>query len=255
MPSADCRSHGAPPAAFSIHCDDTTVHMPRPREAVRHAIPIVAEGVVAPMALFYGALVLAGFRVALIAALCWSYLALARRVRRRERVSSLLLLGTVLLTARTAVAFATGSAFVYFIQPLATTVGASALLVVSAALRRPFTQRFAHDFCPIDATVLDQPIVHRFFVRISLVWAFALLANAGVVLWLLLTSSVGAFVLERTAVSWGLTTAAIVWSIVGFTRVMRRGGRAVEWGRSVVHPEPAVAPVGPVVAQASAPAS
>lgn len=232
MATAERVARRGMPPTFAIHCDDTTLHMPRPREAIRHALPIVAEGVVAPMALFYLTVVLAGFRAALLAALGWSYLALARRVRRRERVSSLLLLGTVLLTVRTALAFATGSTFLYFVQPLGTTVGAAALLVASAAIRRPFTQRFAHDFCPIDETVLERPAVRRFFVRISLVWAAALTLNAGLVLWLLLTTSLRTFVLERTAVSWGLTGAAVLWSIVGFTRTMRRDGRVVEWGRA-----------------------
>ena len=122
--------------------------MPSPRAALRHAFPIVVEAALAPLALFYLVLVLGGFRAALVAALVWSYVALARRVHRGERISTLLLLGTVLLTARTVVAFVTGSAFIYFAQPMATTVVVSALLIGSAAVGRPFTQRFAHDFCP-----------------------------------------------------------------------------------------------------------
>ncbi len=243
MPTVDRTAPAPAPPAFSIHCDETTVHMPRPREALCHAVPVVVEGVLAPMVLFYATLVLAGFRGALIAALCWSYLALLRRLHRLERVSSLLLLGTVLITVRTAIAFATGSAFVYFVQPLGTTVVVAAVLIGSAVIRRPFTQRFAHDFCPLDASLLGQPGVHRFFVRISLVWAAALLANAGLVLWLLLTTSLRTFVLERTAVSWGLTAAAIFWSIFGFTRAMRRAGRTVEWGRRLPALEPVVAGV------------
>ena len=50
------------------------------------------------------------------------YLALARRIRRGERVSTMLLLGTALLTARTAISFITGSALLYFAQPMATAV-------------------------------------------------------------------------------------------------------------------------------------
>ncbi len=211
--------------------------MPSPRAALRHAFPIVVEAALAPLALFYLVLVLGGFRAALVAALVWSYVALARRVHRGERISTLLLLGTVLLTARTVVAFVTGSAFIYFAQPMATTVVVSALLIGSAAVGRPFTQRFAHDFCPLGPEILLRPRVHRFFVRISVLWASILLANTGIVAWLLLSSSLKAFVLERTAITWGLTALAIVLSITRFTAAMRRDGVTVGWA-----PRLAVAP-------------
>src|ERR1700727_3218314 len=84
--------------------------LPHPRKALRHALPVGLEGVLGPLVVFYLLLVVAGFRGALIAALTWSYLALGRRLLKRERVSILLLFGTVLLTLRTVVAFVTGSA-------------------------------------------------------------------------------------------------------------------------------------------------
>lgn len=219
-------------APFSIHCCESIVHMPEPRAALRHAVPVVFEGALAPMGLFYLSLMLGGFRVALVAALCWSYLATARRVVRGETISTLLILGTVLITLRTAVAFVTGSAFVYFAQPLAGSVVIAIVLLASAACRRPFTQRFAHDFCPLDSELLAEPRVQQFFVRISLMWAGVLLVNTGVVVWLLMSSSVRAFVLERTAVTWLLTAGAIFCSIYGFVVTMRRDGRSVQWGRS-----------------------
>ena len=190
---------------------------------------MVLEAVVVPIALFYLVLVLAGFRGALIAALVWSFVALGRRIQRGERISTLLLLGTLMLTVRTVISFITGSAIVYFAQPLATAVVASIVLIASAALGRPFTQRFAHDFCPIDPELLARPRVRQFFIRISLLWASVLLLNAGIVLWLLLSSSLHAFVLERTAVTWGLTAVAIFLSITRFVATMRRDGITVEW--------------------------
>jgi hypothetical protein len=191
---------------------------------------VVLEAVVAPLALFYMVLVSIGFRGALIAALIWSYLALARRIRRGERISTLLVLGTLLLTFRTVVSFITGSAFVYFAQPMATGVVIALVLIASAVLGRPFTQRFAHDFCPIDPELLARPRVRQFFIRISLLWATILLLNAGIVLWLLVTSSLRAFVLERSAITYGLTAVAILLSITRFIAAMRRDGITVEWG-------------------------
>ena len=195
-------------------------------------MPVVVEAVVAPLALFYVVLVLGGFRGALAAALAWSYLALLRRIRRGERVSSLLLLGTLLLTARTVVSLITGSAFVYFAQPLGGTVIIACVLVVSAITKRPFTQRFAHDFCPIDPSLLARPRVQRFFIRISLLWATVLFVNAGLVFWLLVSSSLRSFVLERSVVTYGLTAFAITLSITRFIAAMRGDGVTVEWAKA-----------------------
>ena len=205
--------------------------LPSPRTTLQHACPIVFEAVVAPVALFYLALVVTNFRGALLVALAWSYFALIRRLRGGKRISTLLLLGTTLLTARIVVAFVTGSTIVYFAQPMATAVGASLMLIGSAAIGRPFTQRFAHDFCPIDPELLARPRVHRFFVRISLLWAVILLLNAGIVLWLLLSTSLRAFVLERAAVTLSLTALAIFLSVTRFVAAMRNDGITVEWGR------------------------
>jgi hypothetical protein len=51
------------------------------------------------------------------------------------------------------------------------------------------------------------------------------------VLWLLVTSSLRAFVLERTAVTWSLTALAIFFSVTRFMATMRRDGVTVKWGR------------------------
>ena len=198
---------GTPAPTFSINCDridGSIVHMPSPRAALRHAVPTVAEGLVAPVALFYLTLAFTGLRGALIAALSWSYLALLRRLLRGERVSTVLLLGTLLITVRTVVSFATGSAFVYFAQPLLGTVVIALILMASAVIRRPFTQRFAHDFCPLDPELLLLPRVQQFFVRISVMWAVVLLVNSGLVAWLLVSSSLQTFVLERTGITLSL---------------------------------------------------
>jgi hypothetical protein len=206
--------------------------MPPPRRALRHALPVVLEGVVGPLIVFYLLLVFAGFRGALLAALTWSYLALGRRLLKRERVSMLLLFGTVLLTLRTVVAFVTGSAFLYFAQPTAGTVAISVALFVSAMVGRPFTQRFAHNFCPIDPAIMKRPLVRQFFIRISVLWAMVLMLNAGLVFWLLVSSSLRSFVLERSAVTYGLTAIAIFISISGFMAMMRRDGITVQWANT-----------------------
>jgi hypothetical protein len=166
----------------------------------------------------------------------------ARRLVRRERVSTLLFLGTILLTMRTLISFVTGSAFLYFIQPTASTFLASLVLVGSALLGRPFTQRFTHDFCPLTPELLARPTVHRFFIRVSFLWAVAMFVNGGVVLWLLLNASARAFPLERVAITLSLTAAAIFFSVTWFARSMRRDGVTVRFGG----PIPLAVPSAPI---------
>jgi hypothetical protein len=216
------------------------LRMPAPIAALRHAVPVVVEAVVVPLALFYSVLTFWGFRAALLAALGWSFLALGRRLHRGERVSMLLMLGTLLLSLRTTVSLITGSSFLYFAQPTAGTVVIAFVLIGSAVIGRPFTQRFAGDFCPMDPELLARPRVHRFFVRISVLWATVLLLNAGFVFWLLVTSSLRAFVLERAGVTYSLTAFAIYLSIRQFVVMMRGDGITVQWGTSA---EPALSAV------------
>lgn len=208
----------------------SVLHMPSPRAALRHAVPMVVEGIVAPIAVFYAVLLVFGFRGALIGALCWSAAALARRLVTKGRVSTVLILGVGLLAVRTALAFATRSPTLYFVPPMAWSIVVSFVLIGSAVARRPFTQRFAHDFCPLDPALLQRPRVQQFFVRVSLLWAGVMLANTGLVLWLFLSSSLKTFVLERTAITWAFTAGAIACSILGFTSTMRRDGIVVQWG-------------------------
>jgi hypothetical protein len=218
---------------FSDHPDGGTasvLRLPHPLHVLRHALPVILESVVAPVAAYNCVLLVAGFRGALLGALAWSYFLVARRLWRHERVSTLLWLGTALLTLRTIISFVTGSAFVYFIQPTASAFAASFLLVLSALVGRPFTQRFTHDFCPLTPGLLARPSVHRFFVHVSFLWAVAMFLNGAIVLTLLLTASAGSFPLERLGSSLALTAGAIALSITWFTRSMRRDGVTVRFG-------------------------
>jgi hypothetical protein len=206
------------------------VHLPSPLSSLRHALPALVEGVVGPFVVFYALLLLAGMKGALVGGMVWCYAAVARRVLRRGRPPGTLLVGAAILTARTAVTFATGSAFLYFAQPTLGTALVALVFLATAAARRPLVEKLAKDFCPLDPMVLARPAVRRFFLQISVLWGGVLLANAGLVFWLLLTSSLKAFVLERTATSWTLTVLAVAGSTAWFLRTIRREGLQVRWG-------------------------
>jgi hypothetical protein len=154
----------------------------------------------------------------------------------------MLILGTLLLTMRTVISFATGSVFLYFIQPTASAFLASGLLLGSALIGRPFTQRFTHDFCPLSPEFLARPNIHRFFVRVSFLWAVTMLLNGVFVLVMLLSAASNAFAIERSGITVSLTFIAIGLSVVWFKRSMKRDGITVRFGTAKMPaPTPALA--------------
>ncbi len=225
--------HGQQQASHEEGHGGTVVHLPSIPSSLRHSLRPVLEGVLGPFLVFYLVLTFTGFRGALIAGLAWAYAALIHRLLRRQRPPATLVIATVLLTVRTAIAFVTSSSILYFAQPSAATGAVALVFLFSAVVRRPLTQRLAQDFCPLDPAVLERPAVRRFFIQISVLWGAVLLSNAGFALWLLLTASLRAFVVERAALSWSLTVCGIVLSTVWFVRSMRRAGISVHWGGRV----------------------
>jgi intracellular septation protein A len=184
----------------------------------RHATPHVLEATLIPLALFYGGLQFMGLWGALLAALIWSYTSLLRRLITRRRVSGMLVLGIIGLTARTALALATGSAFLYFLQPTLGTGLVAGFFIGSTLLGRPLAMRLAADFMPLPEALLARDGVRRFFLRISLLWAGVFLANAGISLWLLVSQSLATFLWTRTVASLVLTAVAVAISTLAFRR-------------------------------------
>lgn len=198
--------------------------IPRLRSLARHALPHVVEASLIPLGLFYLTMWTLGVWGALGAALAWSYGAIAWRLATGRRVPGVLLLGAAGLTARTVVAVASRSAFVYFLQPSLGTVLVAGTFLMSVPAGRPLAEKLAADFCPLPSAFAGQPRVRAFFARISVLWGFVFLANAATTIWLLMSQSVGVYLLAKTAVSATLTCSAIAFSTWWFIRSMRREG-------------------------------
>ena len=115
--------------------------IPRLGTLARHALPNVVEGTLVPVALFLVMLHFLGLWGAMVVGLGWSYTAVLRRVVARKRVPGIMILGAVTLTARCALAFATGSPFLYFLQPTLGTALVATAFLLSVPLGRPLAQR------------------------------------------------------------------------------------------------------------------
>jgi uncharacterized protein DUF3159 len=194
--------------------------LPRMGGLVRHAAPRVFEGAIAPVAVFLLALHFLGVVGAIVAGLGFAYGIIGWRLLTRRRVPGLLVLGAVSLTARSVLAVASGSVFVYFLQPTLGTALVATVFLASAGAGRPLAGRLARDFCPIPDHVASTVPMRRFFTQITLLWAVTQLLNAAVAMWLLLSQSVGVFVVTRTVSSITLSALAITLSVMWFRRSM-----------------------------------
>lgn len=203
--------------------------VPDLRRSLRHALPNVVEGKIVPLVLFVGLLQLVSLNWALGGSLAWSVASLVVRRLTSRPASGIVVLSVITLAARTAVALTTGSMLVYFLQPTLTTVMVGLAFLVSVPLGAPLAQRLAFDLLPFDEATKRHPLVREFFVRMSLVWAAASLANAAVTVWLLLASSVTTFVMVKSVL--GPATAAVtIGAMLVWLRIAAaRRGTDVVW--------------------------
>lgn len=194
-----------------------TVHIPNLPAIAKHAVPHLVEATVVPAVLFLVCLKLSGFTLAAIVALAWAYVALGRRVAAGKRIPGLLILSSVALTVRTVVAVASGSAFIYFLQPVVVGGVIGMIFLLSSLTRKPLVHRLAGDFCPLPPGVTERLRIRQLFLRLTLLWAAVNLINAALTLWLLLTLSTAVFVALRGAVGIALPAVAVVvtvaWSL------------------------------------------
>lgn len=198
--------------------------LPKLRAIARHAVPNLVECTLVPTLIFSVVLQLSGLIPASLAALGWSYTMLVRRLIMRMRVPGLLMLTCLGLTVRTVVVVASGSAFIYFLQPIAATTLVGLTFLASSMTKSPMVDRLAKDFCPLTDDIVGLHRVKRLFRRLTIMWAAVNLLNAGVTCWLLLTQSVAVFVavkpLSAMAVTWSAVAVTVMWSL----RVARQEG-------------------------------
>ncbi len=173
---------------------------------------------VIPAVVFTTTMLVIDIRAALIAALLWSYGAVFWQMATGRRKSGLLILTVAVVTLRTSVALATGSTFLYFLQPIATDALLATVFFGSLATARPVVSRLAGDFYPITAELAQRPRIRRLFWHLTFMWAALSLTKAVMTYWLLQSQSVEAFVVIKSAsvlsinaIAVGTTICAAVW--------------------------------------------
>src|SRR5437868_7595861 len=190
----------------------------------RRSGPHLIEATIVPAVLFYVGLVAAGLGAAYVAALGWSFAALARRVLQHDPVPPILLIGVIGITVRTLVAVVSGSSFVYFFQPVLGSVAMGCVFLVSVAIGRPLIATLAHEFWPLSPEVVARPGVVRLFRRLTVLWAGVNLASAALTTGLLVSLPLGAFLAVKQVSGLGLTAGAVCLTVSMSLRTARREG-------------------------------
>jgi intracellular septation protein A len=162
--------------------------------------------------------------VAIMAALCWSYGAIAFRALTGRRTSGLLILTAIVMTGRTVIALATDSTFLYFLQPIISDGVVGTTFLLSLATARPLVARLAGDFYPMDHELAMRPRVQRLFWRLTLMWAMLCLGKATLTMWLLQSTSLDTFVLVKSISMLSINALAVVATLAFAIRVGRKEG-------------------------------
>lgn len=228
------------------------VRMPALRSIAAHAGRYLLVGTIIPTGLFYSAFTLAGLKLALLAGLAWAVGLIIYRLRQGHRVEATLMLGVALALTRFGVAWGTGSAFLYFLQPVISTYLVAITLIGSVLLRKPFTQRAVQDYMPLPDTLTGHDRIRKFFDRVSIVWGIGYLINGTVTLWMLTHMTTARFVIVSKMLGLCLTGSMLLISAVMLWQTMRSARIKFKWGH---HSEATAAVTVAPVAGESLPAA
>ena len=199
-------------------------HRPTLMTVIRRVSMSLLVAVVVPAVVFYAVFVLAGVWSAIVAALVWSYGAIAWRALTGRRTSGLLILAALLLTGRSALSVMADSAWLYFLQPVISDGVVALLFLLSLASARPMVARLAGDFYPMDHELAMRPRVRRLFRNLTVLWAVLGLAKATMTLWLLQSQTLETFVLVKSVSVLTINVLAAGLTIALAAVVARREG-------------------------------
>lgn len=191
---------------------------------MRRLGPQLIEATLIPTLLCYLAVLTVGLAWGVAAAAVWTALAIGLRIANGRRVTGLLVMASTGLIVRIGIFLLSGSAFAYFLQPIARTVAMAALFAASAVIGRPLVARFAGDFCSFDDEVGQRPAITALFRRLTFLWAGGQVAIASVNLTLLLTVPVAVFIGTAAGAAWVIIGVCLVATVTDAVRTTKRDG-------------------------------
>jgi len=118
---------GATVLSVMTRAAPNVIDMPGWRPIAKRALTTVSIVSLLPMAVFYLSMSAFGLRAAVLTTVGWYYAGLLLRLVRHKPVLAAAMLGAGLLSVRAVITFLTGSAFVYFLQPVAGTIATATI--------------------------------------------------------------------------------------------------------------------------------
>lgn len=218
MASSDTRTQNTQPP---LQTAPDAPHRPRLVTVIKRVSLSLLVAVVVPAVTFYGFFALFGVWTAIIAALVWTYGAIAWRALSRRRTSGLLILTAILMTGRTALALVADSTWLYFLQPIISDGIVATAFLLSLASARPMVARLAGDFYPMDHELAMRPRIRRLFRNLTVLWAVLGLLKASMTLWLLQSQSLDTFILVKS-ISMLLINTLAAFATVGLAALVAR---------------------------------
>lgn len=197
---------------------------PRLRTILRRVALSLFVACAVPAGLFLVCYETLGVWPAIVAALGWSYAAIAWRALTGRRTSGLLVLTAVVLTGRTVLALAADSTFLYFLQPIISDGVVAATFLLSLATARPMVARLAGDFYPMDVELALRPRIRRLFWHLTVFWAVLCLVKSLTMLWVLTSFSLDTFVLVKSISMPASNLAAVAATVAAAVVVGRKEG-------------------------------
>ncbi|HVX46000.1 MAG TPA: VC0807 family protein [Mycobacteriales bacterium] len=210
-------------SAASTQTSENTGY-PGLRKILKHIAFSLLMANIIPGAIFYLCMRAGNIWTALIAALAWSYGSIAWRISTKRRTSGLLMIAVVGLTAKTLLALASGSTFIYFVQPAVNDAIIAMLFLLSLARARPIVAKVAGDFYPMNDELASRPSVQRLFWRLTMLWALICLGKAVATLWMLESLPLVTFVAVKSVLVNVLLVAGAAVSIMAAYRVVKSEG-------------------------------
>lgn len=179
---------------------------------LRSGAPRFLRELFGPVAVFYVGWKLGGLVTGIIAATVVA-LALEAYERTRGRGGALALVSGAFVVVQALVGLVADSAVVYLAQPVLVSAIWGIANLVSVLIGRPLMGVFANAWYPFPREVRESQAYREVFGFESIVWGLYLLARSALRMIVLLSGSLGFFVVTQFVTGIPITVALVVWSI------------------------------------------
>jgi hypothetical protein len=207
-----------------------SLELPRPVQLLRTTSWNLAESFGLPLGGYALAASFWGRDAGMLAMLAAIWITVGIRRLVSGSLPSLVMISMIVLTVQAITAIATGSLWIFLIHfPLAN-LGLCVVFARTARGHSPLAARLAAEVIGLRYSVTQQPRLHGFFQRVTVLWAGIFLLLAIILTVLLVTVPTATYVLV-----WAVTTVALIAAGVGVSAlwlrsVLRRLGIGVCFG-------------------------